>query len=394
MQPEVSTLVPRRMERAYAWIQILAAALILILAAGVLKIGSAPYIAFAFAGSFLIFVCTSPSRAEIAWSVAAGAAFALIYYLHGGLMLSYFGSEIGTTGGFLGMGAVEVLAARMALANPDERPASLRRLRDAALIPSLCLGSMIAVSIAAYLTPITYDPVIYDFDLKFGGPPSWVVGAAFRSQPWLFSLAGHAYNCLPLALSACLLLDTRRLSRHSEVNLMFAILLLGVAGFALYQICPVSGPVYLFPHDFPSHVPALAKAAPSPLQEVPRNGMPSLHVAWTLLLFWNLRRRPVLAAVCLGLLVLTILATLGSGEHYLADLIVAPPLVLAIQSVCSRGDAVRLRWAFILGAAATLAWLIAFRTGIALSIPSGAPVWSLAFLSLALPAGVARWAKL
>jgi hypothetical protein len=119
----------------------------------VLKIGSAPYIAFA-------------------GSVAIGAAFALIYRLHNGQTLAYFGSEIGTPGGFLGMGGVGMLGARLVWAHGEDRQKCLRNFRDAILIPSLCIGSMIAVSIAAYWTPITYDSIVYDFDLKFGRLPA------------------------------------------------------------------------------------------------------------------------------------------------------------------------------------------------------------------------------
>jgi hypothetical protein len=93
-----------------------------------------------------------------------------------------------------------------------------------------------------------------------------------------------------------------------------------------------------------------------------------------------------------ALLLLTILATLGSGEHYLADLIVAPPLVLTVQAFCSSPILCASAGRFSLGAVLTLAWLVSFRTGLALEIPSGAAVWSLAVVSSALPAAAAYWA--
>jgi hypothetical protein len=168
---------------------------------------------------------------------------------------------------------------------------------------------------------------------------------------------------------------------------------LGVVGFLLYQISPVAGPTYLFSKDFPFHVPDLAGLAIQPawLQPAARNGMPSLHVGWTLLLFWNMRRRAWwMGAIAATYLTLTALATLGFGEHYLADLMVAPPLALAIQAACTRTDK-GVRWvAFAIGAVITLAWLIAFRTGFALRIPEGAATWSIALVSIALP-GIAAW---
>jgi hypothetical protein len=120
--------------------------------------------------------------------------------------------------------------------------------------------------------------------------------------------------------------------------------------------------------------------------------MPSLHVGWMLLLFWNTRRRAWWVALGAAFyLLLTALATLGFGEHYLADLIVAPPLAVAVQALCTR-TASRVRWMVMAsGGAVTLAWLIAFRTGAALAIPGGPPVWTLAAATVILPATAAWW---
>ena len=47
--------------------------------------------------------------------------------------------------------------------------------------------------------------------------------------------------------------------------------------------------------------------------------MPSLHVAWALLVYW-LWRSSRWRWIVLAYLLLTMLATLGGGEHYLVDL--------------------------------------------------------------------------
>jgi hypothetical protein len=124
---------------------------------------------------------------------------------------------------------------------------------------------------------------------------------------------------------------------------------------------------------------------------VPRNAMPSLHVAWMLLLFWNtLRRAWWIRFIAAVYLVLTALATLGLGEHYLADLMVAPALVAAIQAACTH-SAVKEKWiALAAGTAITLFWLAALRSGGAMMIAPGAPLWSLALLSCILPLTVLR----
>lgn len=60
----------------------------------------------------------------------------------------------------------------------------------------------------------------------------------------------------------------------------------------------------------------------------PRNCVPSLHMTWALLcaLYIAPRFRPVAIVFA----VMTALATLGTGEHYLIDLIVALPFTAAI----------------------------------------------------------------
>jgi PAP2 superfamily protein len=383
---------------AYRVLQIAAIVLGLMLMAGILHMGEAAYIAFALAGAFLVhMVAGQPARNEVLVTLAGGAGFAAIYVLHHGSFGNFFGRELGLAGAFAGMGSLTVLSAKWIWAPAAEKRDRLDEVRNAGLIPLLCVGSMVFVGLAMQFTPITYDRLLYVFDLKYGGPPSWVIGRLFRLHPWIATSCGYVYNSLPLGMAACVAVqwrDRRASSANlSQVDLRYVAIALGVTGFFLYQICPAAGPVYLFGKQFPFEIPDLAGFAIQPawLQQVPRNGMPSLHVGWTLLLFWNMRRRSrwVAAGAALYLL-MTGLATLGFGEHYLADLMVAPPLALAIQAACTR-IAGAARWsALAIGGVVTLGWLIVFRTGAALAIPAGAGVWILTAITAIVPI-VAAW---
>jgi hypothetical protein len=382
---------------AYRYLQIAAIVLVLILMAGILHMGDAAYIAFALAGAFLVhMVAAQPNRSEVLATLAGGAAFGAIYVAHHGTFGNFFGRELGVAGAFAGMGSLAALSAKWIWAPAEERGWRLDEVRNAGLIPLLCVGSMVSVGLAMQLTPITYDRLLYVFDLKYGAPPSWVVGRLFRMHPWIATVCGYVYNSLPLGMAACVAVqwrDRRRQKANPLVDLRYVAIALGVTGFLLYQICPAAGPVYLFGKQFPFQVPDLAGFAIQPawLQQVPRNGMPSLHVGWTLLLFWNMRKRSrwIAAGAALYLL-MTALATLGFGEHYLADLMVAPPLALAIQAGCTP-VASPARWAALaIGGVITLGWLIAFRTGAALAIPAGAGVWILTAFTTIVPI-VAAW---
>jgi hypothetical protein len=72
-----------------------------------------------------------------------------------------------------------------------------------------------------------------------------------------------------------------------------------------------------------------------------RGAMPSLHITWAALVYLASRRMHffVRAAAAVFLL-LTFLATLGLGMHYLIDLIVAVPLIVAVRAI----SATELAW--------------------------------------------------
>src|SRR5205085_8183990 len=64
-----------------------------------------------------------------------------------------------------------------------------------------------------------------------------------------------------------------------------------------------------------------------------RNAMPSVHFACALLIWWNVARLSLRWRIAAALfLLLTVFATLGFGEHYLIDLIVAVPFSVAAQA--------------------------------------------------------------
>lgn len=390
-------------ETPYRWTQTACLALILFILAAAFRLGASPYIAFAFTGAFILHIVSQPTRRELAIVAACAAMFAAPYYLLHAEVTNFYGAAMGIPGGFLGLGSVLLTTLQWFWAPAEIKRVHFERAREVGLIPALCLCSAVAVNLAIGLTPITYDRILYVFDTKFGGPPSWVIGRLLRAHPWLLQACGYIYNSLPLGLAACLAIQwrDRQINTRIVVDLRWLSVAIGVVGFLLYQLSPAAGPIYLFGKDFPFHVPDLAGPAIQPawLQPAARNGMPSLHVGWTLLLFWNMRRRNWwMGAIAATYLTLTALATLGFGEHYLADLMVAPPLALAIQAACTRTQSPtgsptfsKVRWvAMASGAAITLAWLIAFRTGAALQIPEGAATWSLAIVSLALPA-IAAW---
>ena len=103
--------------------------------------------------------------------------------------------------------------------------------------------------------------------------------------------------------------------------------------------------------------------------------MPSLHLAWVLLVWWNSRGLSRwIRAIAMTFVILTAMATIGTGEHYFVDLVVAFPFSLMVQALCSYSLPIRSgerKTAFLFGTFVTLIWLalLSFSTGIFWSSP-------------------------
>jgi hypothetical protein len=93
-------------------------------------------------------------------------------------------------------------------------------------------------------------------------------------------------------------------------------------------------------------------------------------MTWVLLVWWSSRKlAPWIRTVAFAFLAFTALATMGLGEHYFIDLVVAYPFAVMILSLCSYtipfSHSARRR-AFLWGIFVTLLWfaLLSFATQI------------------------------
>lgn len=360
--PSPPARTPRTFERLglTAIVLILAIALML-----VIPLGAAGFVTVSFAGSAAIFLYLWRRPQDWLWAAIVATGLGGLYGLTGAPVNAGFDWDLTLAVALIGLAGMVVLFYR----STGEDQAGQRRLMalilNIGLIPALCVGSTAAVLVDPRITPRTYDGFLYVFDRSFGFNPSFLMGVAFHDHPVLRFLAVVVYNNLPVNLCLfCALWLRRRPAGAPDVRLIFAAL--GIVGFALYHICPAAGPVHLFGNAFPFHAPPVS-AVPMKTVAIPdaRNAMPSLHVAWSVLMvysawFFRSRLLRVYAAVCL---VLTAVATLGLGEHYAIDLIVAVPLSVAIQLGCWGP---RPRWLPAgIAMAIVVAWLVVLRSSLA-----------------------------
>lgn len=182
--------------------------------------------------------------------------------------------------------------------------------------------------------------------------------------------------------------------------MLTVLMLAGGAGWLLYNVVPATGPLYAFARDFPWNSLPYKDLSTFALEKmslplgIPRNAMPSLHVGWVILLCWNSRALPrALRAGLVLYLLLTVVATLGSGQHYLVDLVVSLPFALAVQSTASYSllNQSRCITAIVAGLGLTFAWLVLLRYGVSLALKSAAIPWTLMLATVSVTLWLESW---
>lgn len=221
--------------------------------------------------------------------------------------------------------AVLLASARYALVPSDRKRCEIfivAAVYSCAMLPVFAY----ALSALSGLRPIRLDYYIFQIDALFGQPAFWM-GRLLESS-WLLKVPIIlAYDSLQFAMVAvfgfCLWCQSKESARH----VLATFVLVFAAAIPVYLILPVSGPRYAFP-GFPYSAPAHL-VVHSTMLTAPPNGIPSCHFATALVIAWFLRETRRGRIVGIAFVALTFMATLGTGEHYLVDLIIAVPYAAA-----------------------------------------------------------------
>jgi hypothetical protein len=224
---------------------------------------------------------------------------------------------------FYSLGVIALSVGRlMGVRNPVPCPELLLLAADR--IKILCLTS--------YKAPAA-DEFLLAFDRNFGYAEMWV-GRLFHLLP----MVGRFFETLYFGEMLAIPLLYTALPAEARKKYGAGVILVGAIIPLLYRLCPGAGPGYLLP-NFPFAVPAR------------------------------------IAAGCFALAMA--IATLGTGEHYVIDLVVSVPFTASIWAAVHG----RYRWAAI-AMAVTAVWCVALRDGAALSIAPGW-VWVLTAATIA-----------
>ena len=208
-------------------------------------------------------------------------------------------------------------------------PADARRCEYVLLIAIYTLiVSPVAQAVSESLSglrPMKMDLYAYVAD-GFLGQPAFVLGRMVAPHVWAKVLLNVAYGLLPIGVIVTL--SAHVLRRSADVSAMvwaFAINLLAAPAF--YLLVPVCGPLFafpLFPLGTGPVTPHMMRIDAAP------NGVPSVHTSTALLMVWFSRRSRVGFALAMVYLLLILLSTLASGQHYAVDLLAAVPYTAGV----------------------------------------------------------------
>jgi PAP2 superfamily protein len=323
------------------------------------------FFALALASVIIIHFRVRPSWQDALLVLALSALIAVVDF-----RLLHFKPWIMDWFAFPGLFSLLVLGLRTVWAEDSQRKRLLLAFIPALLFVTSEYFAATFLEWTAAAHPKVLDLYLFSFDSSLHVQFSFLLGQAFSMWPTLRIISVIFYIGLPVPIA---LVYAGRLLRLNEkaIPSFVAFLATGPIGVIFYNIFPALGPVHIFQQAFPWHPLTVEQATKLFLEPIAitgaPNAIPSLHMAWVLLVWWYSRGLSVLErSIAMAFVFFTVLATLGTGEHYFIDLVVGFPFALLIESVCafSVGLTEKPRLSgIIFGAFGTLGWLMLLHYG-------------------------------
>jgi len=269
---------------------------------------------------------------------------------------------------YAGLSSFWVLCGRAIWAEESERKVLAFAVFSATLLLTVESGAASVLKWSERLHPKALDLFLFSFDGSLGTQISFQMGMAFAKWPVFRNTAVFFYQGLPVAIA---LICAQQIAARTgkALSAVSGLVLTGPIGVVFYNQLPALGPRLIPQLQFPFHAMTRTQTMNLALVEVaargPRNAIPSLHMAWVLLIWWYSRGLSWWVRVtALLFLIFTVAATIGTGEHYFVDLVVGVPFAVFVEGLCSfdlswsdRGKLTAIGWGFT----TTIAWLALLR---------------------------------
>ena len=321
-----------------------------------------PYFALSLFGVALICWRLTRSWRVALWTLVAGAGVAFELLLSGRTL------SLVSAMASLGLGSLLVLGILAIWTEGEERRLLTTGFAGALILVACEYFGLKLLGSTQDANSRVLDLYLYSFDASLHVPIAFLMGQAYQRWVWL-NLAGWFFYTglfIPIAVVYAGLLVR---DRQKALEALAAFVLTAPIGVLFYRLFPAVGPLALFLKDFPWHPLGYTETSRLLVEPISvhslKNAMPSLHMAWALLALWWAATLPWWDRLLAALFVIfTIVATMGLGEHYLIDLIVAFPFALMIYYFCSFSlswKTHRRLWASLGGLLATLGWFAILR---------------------------------
>jgi len=337
------------------------------------------------ASVLLIHFRVRPSWRDALCVAAGGAAFAFVDF---GLL--HFLPSLAGIASYLGITSITVLGLRAIWSKPPEQTQIALAFLPALLFVGSDWSSTLLLGWTEKAHPNVLDLYLLSFDSSLRVQFEFLAGQAYSMFPWFKALGMAVYIGLPLVIALVYAGQLLR-DRKQALSTMLAFLVTGPIGVIFYNLYPAVGPGHLFGRRFPWNPLSLQEVTRVALQPIAlpglRNCMPSLHMAWVLLAWWYSKGLSLWErSIAMFFVVFTVFATLGTGEHYSIDLVVAFPFVLFLQGLCALRLPLTNRRrivAVLYGLLVTLAWIAALRFDVKLFWTTPVLPWFCCLLTIA-----------
>jgi PAP2 superfamily len=333
----------------------------------------------------LIHFRVRPSWQDVLGVIGGAAIFTVIDF---GFL--HFAPSLAGVASYLGISSLSILGLRAIWSRGGEQEQMALAFVPALLFVTSDWGSTILLRWTEKANPQVLDLYLFSFDSSLRVQIAFLMGQAYALWPWFRSAGMVFYIGLPMVIGLVYAGQLLR-DRTRAVSAMIAFLITGPVGVIFYNLFPAVGPIHIFLSQFPWK--------PIPTEQVThllvepiavaglRNCMPSLHMGWVLLAWWYSRGLSVWErGIAMAFVLFTVIATMGIGEHYSIDLVVAFPFAVFLQGLCALG----LRWndrarvaAIVYGLLLTLGWIGTLRFELKMFWISPVIPWTCCILTVA-----------
>jgi hypothetical protein len=321
------------------------------------------YFAITLIGATIIHLRVQPSWRNVGLVALGTLLFAFIDFRVQHFQPAFFGWI-----SFAGISSLAIMGIDSVWTEGEDRKTNLL-----AFVPSLLFvtSEYFADNMLRWAATVhdkVYDLYLYAFDASLHVQIPFAVGRYFAQHGTIRQISLLAYIGLSVPIAVVYAGQLRRTGAKA-LQCFITFVITGPMGILFYNAVPALGPAHLFTKNFPWHPLAIEQVRHLFLEPValdgPRNAIPSLHMGWVLLAWWYSRGlSKTERAIALFYLVFVALATLGTGEHYFVDLVVAVPFALFMESLFAYdlriSDSNRIR-GVAFGLLSTCAWLAALR---------------------------------